>query len=79
MKFGDYTETRAALAVTGLAIITTLVATHRIGDVVFGSCFCAILAMYTAHCIMDDKWPDAPLREEKNISENIAEGSTKTQ
>ena len=54
----DFQEVRALLAIAALAILTVLVWTHHIGDTVFGSCFAAIFACYTAHSLCDDKWPD---------------------
>lgn len=58
MILKDYVETRAALAVSGLAIITTLVAHRLIGDGCFGVCFSAIFGCFTAHSLLDDKFPD---------------------
>jgi hypothetical protein len=56
-NFDDYTEDRAVLAITGLIIITTLVAKHLIGDTAFASCFVAILGAYTTHSCLDDRRP----------------------
>jgi hypothetical protein len=59
--FGDYRETRAVLAIAGLAIITTLIWRHFMGEASFSACFGVIFACYTAHSVLDDKIPDANL------------------
>ena len=58
MILRDYVETRAALAVSGLTIITILVAHRLIGDTCFATCFTAIMTAFTAHSLLDDKIPD---------------------
>lgn len=54
----DFVEMRALLAIAGLSIITYLVLHRAIDGGAFATCFVAIVGCYTAHCCLDDKFPD---------------------
>lgn len=58
MNWYDYTQLRAILAVVGLGLITYMVIEKTIGDMAFAECFVAIFACFTAHSLLDDKFPD---------------------
>jgi hypothetical protein len=54
----DYTQLRTVMALAGLTIITVLVVCKDIGDTAYATCFCAIFGCFTAHSLLDDKFPD---------------------
>jgi hypothetical protein len=74
----DFAEVRALLAMAALAALVVLVWTGHIGGTIFGACFSAIFACYTAHSCIDDKLPDRPELREREHVENVLAIQEKT-